>query len=104
MDSTRLELVTSAMRRQHDRLLEISRVCNISANKPIVYLMLFLIFQDIRLGCCTVATQNYLSGVRDTCPGPGDEVELYSLPHRCLKSHPMKPLGDLQCVSPSSTR
>jgi hypothetical protein len=36
-------------------LQEVSRVCKTPANRNIFYATIFLIFQDIRLGCCTVA-------------------------------------------------
>jgi hypothetical protein len=38
-------------------LLEVSRVCKIPANERILAMMLFPSFQDIGLGCCTVAAQ-----------------------------------------------
>ena len=55
VDPRGLEPLTSAMRSQHNSLLEVSRGCKISANKHIIYLILLLRFQNIRLGCCTVA-------------------------------------------------
>jgi hypothetical protein len=47
--------VTSAVQRRHDSFLGVSTDCKIAANKPIFLMAVFLIFQDIRLGCCTVA-------------------------------------------------
>jgi hypothetical protein len=55
VDPTRLELVTSAMRIQHYRFLKASRVCKIPGNKRIIHPVLFLGYQDIYSGCCTVA-------------------------------------------------
>jgi hypothetical protein len=40
---------------KHNTLQEVSRVCKIPANRDIFYATIFLIFQDIRLGCCMVA-------------------------------------------------
>ena len=50
-----LEPGTSSLSEKHNALHEVSRVCNIPANRDIFYATIFLIFQDIRLGCCTVA-------------------------------------------------
>jgi hypothetical protein len=52
-----LEPGTSSLSEKHNALQEVSRVCEIAANKDIFYERLFLRFQDIRLGCCTVAAQ-----------------------------------------------
>jgi hypothetical protein len=38
-------------------LLDLSEVCNIAVNKRISALSLFLGFQEIHSGCCTVAAQ-----------------------------------------------
>jgi hypothetical protein len=54
VDPTRLELVISAMRSQYDSLQLIPQVCRIPANKHIIYPVLFLRFQCIRPGCCTL--------------------------------------------------
>ena len=40
---------------------EVSRVCKIAANIHILKTTLFPRFQDIRLGCCTVAAHRALS-------------------------------------------
>jgi hypothetical protein len=53
------EPLTSAVQRRREGLLEISRVNKTPANQHIIYLMLFLRFQDIRPGSCTVAAQRY---------------------------------------------
>src|SRR5215213_9090416 len=57
VDLTRLELVTSAMRRQHDALLEVSRVCKIPANWRIYQCSAFPEFSGslsgLLHGCCT---------------------------------------------------
>jgi hypothetical protein len=52
--------VTSAMRIQHYTLLEVSRVCKTPANDRIDRVVLFLDFQDIHSGCCTVAAHMVL--------------------------------------------
>jgi hypothetical protein len=61
VDPTRLELVTSAMRRQRYILLEVSRLCKIPAIERILARILFPSFQDIGLGCCTVAAHRALA-------------------------------------------
>jgi hypothetical protein len=50
-----LEPGTSSLSEKHDPLQEISGACKIPANKHIIFMLLFLSFQDIGLGCCTVA-------------------------------------------------
>ncbi len=52
-----LEPGTSSLSEKHNTLQEVSRVCKIPANIGISALMRFTIFQDIRLGCCTIAAQ-----------------------------------------------
>jgi hypothetical protein len=51
------EPLTSAVQRRRDSLLDLSEVCNIAVNKRISALSLFLGFQEIHSGCCTVAAQ-----------------------------------------------
>ncbi len=50
-----LEPGTSSLSEKRDVLQELSRVCKFPANSRILTMRLFLSFQDIRLGCCTVA-------------------------------------------------
>jgi hypothetical protein len=52
-----LEPLASAMRGRLDSFLQISVACKIAANRGIYFMMLFLTFQDIYSGCCTVAAQ-----------------------------------------------
>ena len=56
-----LEPGTSSLSGKHNALLELSRVCKFPANTSILTLMLFSTFQDIGLGCCTVAAHNVRS-------------------------------------------
>jgi hypothetical protein len=51
------ESLTSAVHRRRDALLELSRVCKIPAKPVVSALMLFLSFQEIYSGCCTVAAE-----------------------------------------------
>jgi hypothetical protein len=51
------EPLTSAVQRRHDTLLDLSAVCKIAANKRIFAPPIFLVFQEIYSGCCTVAAQ-----------------------------------------------
>jgi hypothetical protein len=51
------EPLTSAVQRRQDRLLDLSGVCKIVANKRISAPSLFLVFQEIYSGCCTVAAR-----------------------------------------------
>ncbi len=53
-----LEPGTSSLSEKCDVLPEVFRVCKIPANRHILRAMLFLNFQDICLGCCTVAATN----------------------------------------------
>ena|SRR5215208_281505 len=48
-----LEPGTSSLSEKRGTFPKISRVCNIPANKDILYAKLFPSFQVIRLGCCT---------------------------------------------------
>jgi hypothetical protein len=57
VEPRRFEPLTSAVQRRHDTLPDLSRVCKRPANKRISTLWLFLIFQKIYSGCCTVAAQ-----------------------------------------------
>jgi hypothetical protein len=45
---------------------EVSRVCKIPANKHIISKIVFSTFQDISLGCCTVAAHRARSGLEPT--------------------------------------
>jgi hypothetical protein len=52
-----LDPLTSAVQRRHDTLLDLSGVCKIAAKSCTSVLALFLPFQEIYSGCCTVAAQ-----------------------------------------------
>jgi hypothetical protein len=49
------ELLTSAVQRRSDSLLGVSRIYKIDGKGRIFAMRLFSRFQDIHLGCCTVA-------------------------------------------------
>jgi hypothetical protein len=51
--------VTSAMRERSEGLLGFSGACKIPVNGHILMAMLFLAFQDIYSGCCTVAAHSW---------------------------------------------
>jgi hypothetical protein len=55
VDPRGLEPLTSAMRGRSEGLLGFSGACKIPVNGRILMAMLFLAFQDIYSGCCTVA-------------------------------------------------
>jgi hypothetical protein len=57
VDPTRLELVSSAMRERHEGLQGFSGACKTPANKGILMMLLFSVFQQIYSGCCTVAAR-----------------------------------------------
>ena len=61
MEPRRLEPLTSAVQRRRHALLDLSEVCKVAANKRISTLSLFLVFQKIYSGCCTVAALKVLS-------------------------------------------
>jgi hypothetical protein len=52
------EPLTSAVQRRRDRLLGLSGGCKSAVNLPILRVTLFLSFQVIYSGCCTVAAPN----------------------------------------------
>jgi hypothetical protein len=58
VDSTRLELVTSAMRRQREEFATVRLRSKTPANKPILPKLLSLVFAVVRLGWCQVGA-NY---------------------------------------------
>jgi hypothetical protein len=49
--------VTSAMRGRGNSLLEVAVACKTPANKGILMMLLFSVFQEIYSGCCTVAAR-----------------------------------------------
>ena len=55
MGDSGFEPLTSSASRKYNTLLDISGVCKTAANKRIFALSLFLVFQEIHSGCCTVA-------------------------------------------------
>ena len=55
-----LEPGTSSLSEKRDALQEVSRVCKNPANTHIMRITPFPKFQNIRLGCCTVAAHLYL--------------------------------------------
>jgi hypothetical protein len=57
-----IEPLTSAVQRRRNTLLELSGVYKTPANKRISALKLFLGFQGIYSGCCTVAAQVWKPG------------------------------------------
>ena len=61
-----LEPGTSSLSEKHNALQEVSRVCKTPANKHIIRMILFLRFQFVCLGCCTVAAHGTLGRTR-TC-------------------------------------
>src|SRR5829696_3281232 len=58
VDPRGLEPLTSAMRERHEGLQEFSGACKTPANGSILMLVLFLAFQEIYSGCCTVAAHD----------------------------------------------
>ena len=58
-----LEPGTSSLSGKHDALQHVFRICKNPANRLVLLMTVFLIFQGIRLGCCTVAA--HLPAVRD---------------------------------------
>ena len=61
-----LEPGTSSLSVQRDALPEVSRDCKSPANKHIISEIVSSTFQDIRLGCCTVAAHRVRSGLELT--------------------------------------
>jgi hypothetical protein len=80
VDPRGLEPLASAMRGRHDTLLESSRACKTAANKAIFFMMLFPSFQEIYLGCCTVAAQY---GAQDVSLGSTHKSDSYTLVTSC---------------------
>ena len=56
------EPLTSSASKKRDSFLDVSTTYKIPAHAVILALALFPIFQNMRLGCCTVAAHNALSG------------------------------------------
>jgi hypothetical protein len=56
VDPRGLEPLTSAMRERHEGLQGFSGACKTPANKGILMMLLFSVFQEIYSGCCTDVT------------------------------------------------
>jgi hypothetical protein len=57
VDPRGLEPLSSAMRGRGNSLLEVAGACKTPANKGILMMLLFSVFQEIYSGCCTVAAR-----------------------------------------------
>jgi hypothetical protein len=55
----RLEPGSSSLSENEEAFLDISRACKIAANKRIFLTVLFLTFQDIYSGCCTITVPQH---------------------------------------------
>ena len=99
MGDAGFEPAASAVRRQHDGLLELSGACKTPANSRISVLNLFPSFQEIYSGCCTVAAQGWDSRRRI---GPSKK---YNYPTRasplsfCPSAPRVSNLHDIACLS-----
>ena len=64
VDPTRLELVTSAMRRQHEEFAVVRRCSEMPANKHIYLKLLSPVFAVVHLGWCQVGVTSVFEHVR----------------------------------------
>ena len=63
-----LKFPTSAVRRRHDTLPDVSAVCKIPAKGADSALALFPVFQEIDSGCCAVAAHEVRAAEPESAP------------------------------------